>query len=180
MGAEYRQTTGRVLVVLSIATFFGAAHQMLTVTMIGLNRHRVLMPLFLGEALGNLVISVLLARPLGVVGVAIGTMVPRLFVTMVLEPPIAQTELAIRRRTYFVEAWARPAMAMIGFAAATFLIERFWPARSLPVYFFQILLVVPIAAAGSWLASLDEDERQWARAKVAALLRGGRRIPTPS
>jgi len=146
--------------------------------MLGLSRHRVMLPLFIGEAVANVAISVLLARSLGVVGVAIGTMIPRLVVTTMLDPVIATAQFGIRRSTYIVEAWVRPTVAMTGFAAATYLIERFWPAHSLAMFFFQVALVLPIAALGAWLVSLDDDERQWFNTKVASLRARGRSVPS--
>lgn len=180
MGPEYRETAGKVLIILSVATYFGAAYHMLTVTMLGLNRHRVLLPLFVVEALSNVVISVLLARAMGVVGVAIGTLIPRLVVTTLLGPPIARSELGISRQDYVIDAWVRPALAMVGFAAASYLVEETWRAGSLGIFFLQVFLLLPIAVGGAWILSLQEDERHWARAKIAHLFRPFRTIPSAS
>jgi hypothetical protein len=97
-----------------------------------------------------------------------------------LGPPIAQREFGIRKQDYFVESWFRPAIAMTGFAIATSVLERFWTAHSLALFFLQVILVLPIAALGAWLVSLDDDERQWARAKLNSMLRSTQRVTSPS
>lgn len=53
-----------------------------TQVMLMCQQERVLMRLAVAEAVGNLVLSVLLAPYLGIVGVALGTLIPNLFVTL--------------------------------------------------------------------------------------------------
>jgi O-antigen/teichoic acid export membrane protein len=70
------QTSYWTLVVLSIgylfATLTGAASQV----MLALNRYKVIALVSTGEAAINLILSILLARRIGIIGVALGTTIP--------------------------------------------------------------------------------------------------------
>ncbi|MGQ0702391.1 MAG: oligosaccharide flippase family protein [Gemmatimonadales bacterium] len=169
MGESYRVTSGAVLAILAIVTFFGASQAMLVVTLLGLSRHRILLPLFIGEGIANLALSVALARPYGVVGVALGTMIPRLIVTMVFGPRIAQRQLGVPIARFARDAWLRPGLAMAGFAGGSFLVEQFWPTGSLMVFFAQVALIFPLGAAGAWYLAVEEDERVWVRRRIGYL-----------
>jgi O-antigen/teichoic acid export membrane protein len=70
------ETSFWTLVVLSLgylfATLTGAASQV----MLAINRYKVMALLSLGEATTNLVLSIVLARKIGIIGVALGTTIP--------------------------------------------------------------------------------------------------------
>ncbi|MEL6830947.1 MAG: polysaccharide biosynthesis C-terminal domain-containing protein, partial [Pseudomonadota bacterium] len=51
-----------------------------------LNKHRLLSYITMGEMVVNLALSIFLAPILGIIGVAIGTAVPRVIVKVMLEP----------------------------------------------------------------------------------------------
>ena len=56
--------------------------------------------------------------------------------------------------------WLRPIIAMIPFAAATYAIERFWPAHHLTTFFAGVAVALPVAVAGAWLLALSPDDRE--------------------
>jgi O-antigen/teichoic acid export membrane protein len=162
MGPAYGAQSGSILRTLATALCFSASYQMITATMFGLNRHRRMVPVFIGEAIVNLVLSLILVRRFGILGVAIGTTVPRLIVATLIGPRLARAILGIPKRVFVREAWLRPMAAMVPFAAASFLVDLYWPAPTLLVYFAQIALCLPMAALGAWMISLDQEERDGA------------------
>lgn len=170
MGPSYSAVSGQVLRVLTLAAFFAASYQMVTVSMVGVNRHRKIVPIFVGEALVNLCLSLLLARPFGVVGVAIGTMLPRVVVAVWYSPLLADREFGIPRLLYIRNAWLRPALAAAPFALVSYLEERTWTAGSVMGFFLQVAAALPAAAIGAWLFGLDAEERLSIRRWVAGRL----------
>ena len=144
--------------------------------MFGLNRHRRMVPVFIAEAAVNLALSLFLVRRFGILGVAIGTAVPRLIVATCIGPRLARHVLGIPVTVFAKEAWVRPMAAMIPFAVMSALIDRLWPAPTLFVFFAQVALCLPVAAIGAWLVALDKEERDgashWVDRNLAGIVAG--------
>jgi O-antigen/teichoic acid export membrane protein len=160
MGPQYAEPSGRVLLVLSIGFAFSATRTVILGAFVGLDRHRYLVPWYVGEAVTNLAVSVLLIHRMGIVGVAWGTTGPSLLMTLVVFPLVARRRLGIGVLRLFLQAWIRPFAALVPFATATWLVERWWPAHGLLMFFVQVAAVLPLAAAGTWLLALDPDQRR--------------------
>src|SRR5262249_34556064 len=108
MGPVYATSSGPILEILALGLCFFASYQVLTQTMMALNLHRGMIPAYIGEAVGNLTLSIALGLLLGVHGVAWGSTVPRLLVSLGFGPWYARRRLGLRLRDYAVHAWARP------------------------------------------------------------------------
>ena len=125
--------------------------------MIGINRHRNLIPVFAGEALVNL----------GIVGVAWGTALPRLFVSLLVGPVDVRRYLGVQVRTYYMQVLLRPALGMVPFAVATQVIETWWPPANVFGFFGQVRAALPVAALGAWFVVLTSRERRALAGAVA-------------
>jgi O-antigen/teichoic acid export membrane protein len=159
MGPEYGPASGEVLRVLAFITLLGGARSVAVASIIGMNRHRTLIPALAAEAVSNLVLSVLLVRPLGLVGVAMGTLIPSLIVSLGYIPYcLARATNAPAGRFYRV-GWLLPVLACIPFALASVLLEKYLPAGNLAVFFLQILLSLPLVAAGAAALCLTPEEK---------------------
>jgi O-antigen/teichoic acid export membrane protein len=166
MGPEYAAPVGAVLTVLAVAVWPYAGFQVVTATMIGINRHRGLIPVFVGEALANLVLSIVLIQRFGIVGVAWGTALPRLVVSLVVGPLYVRRQVRVPLGAYYTRTLLRPTASMIPFALATLATEVWWPASSIAAFFSQVLAALPMAALGAWFVVLTSRER---RAAASAL-----------
>ena len=160
MGPAYAEPAAAVLRVLAFAVWAFAGFQIVTATMIGLNKHQGLIPVFIGEALLNVALSIVLVRHLGIVGVAWGTAVPRLVVSLFVGPLYARRHAGVPLRMYWAQALVRPAIGMIPFALATLAAETWWPAVSLWSFFGQVLVALVFAALGAWFVVLSRPERK--------------------
>jgi O-antigen/teichoic acid export membrane protein len=170
MGAEYAPLGGRILLVLSVTLATLAGYQVPSAAMFGISRHGGLIPVAIGEALCNLGLSIVLVRQYGVIGTAIGTMVPRMIVSILVGPWYVRHTLGISLRTFWTSVFLRPMIAIIPFAIASYVVERQYPAHNMATYFGQVALLVPVAVAFDWLICTSADER-------TALRRGRRRVP---
>jgi O-antigen/teichoic acid export membrane protein len=159
MGQEYAKPSGHVLWILSIALGFAAARQAVVSTMMGISKHHGLVIAFVVEALCNLGLSLLLVRQYGIVGVAWGTTVPRVIVSVAFTPWYVRRILGTRIKTFFLEVWVRPGVGMVLFVMAEYLIDRWWHPTNLGVFFLQVAMALPLAAAGAWALSLTRTER---------------------
>jgi O-antigen/teichoic acid export membrane protein len=159
MGPEYADLAGQVLWILSISYWFLAGRQVMVTTLMGLNRHRVLIPAAWAEAILNLGLSLYWVGSYGIAGVAWGTALPSLVVTTVVYSALFGSVLAIPVARIWRELWILPSLAVLPFAVATYALERFSQPTGLALFFGQIAAVYWIAAAGAWWIACSEQER---------------------
>ena len=95
----------------------------------------------------------------GVAGVAWGTTIPRLALSLVVGPWYARRWLQIPLHDFAMQAWVRPLAALIPFALANALVDVIWPASNLLVFFAQVAALLPLAALGAWVIGLERHER---------------------
>lgn len=160
MGAEYATLSGQVLAVLAVFLAVHAAYEVMTASMMGINRHRGLIPIFLADAVCNVVLSILLVPRFGVVGSALGTVIPQLVVTLLIGPWYVRRELGVPLTSFWMNSHVRPLLAIVPFALVSYYVEHFWPSPNLAVYFAQIALTLPFAALGGWVVGLTPAERR--------------------
>jgi O-antigen/teichoic acid export membrane protein len=159
MGADFAQPAGSVLRILALGLWVSASFQVCTSVMMGINRHRGMVPAFALEAAANLLLCVALVRPLGINGVALGILVPRLAITTGFGPWYARSVLSTPVSAYWWHAMLRPALAVLPFAVALEAVEVWWPPASLWLFFAQIGTLLPVAGFGAWGVALDPHER---------------------
>jgi O-antigen/teichoic acid export membrane protein len=161
MGPKYAGPTGRVLAILAVFMACHAGYQVMTASMLGVNKHRGLVPVFIADATSNVILSVLLVPRIGIIGAALGTAIPQFVATILVAPWYVRRRLGIPMTQYWLEFHLRPLLAILPFAFASLLVERLWPAPNLFVFFGQIAAMLPFAFLGAWLIALRPEERQF-------------------
>lgn len=169
MGAEYAIRSGDVLWILSLALWFAVGYQVVVATMMGISKHKGLVPAFLIEAMCNISLSVIWLQSYGIIGVAWGTTVPRLVASLLFAPWYVRRVLGTPLSTFWLTVWIRPAVAMIPFGLGSWIVEQWWPADNLILFFAQVFAVLPLAALGAWAVSLTPSEKR--RVMAPGLLR---------
>jgi O-antigen/teichoic acid export membrane protein len=159
MGSEYAGPSNKVLQVLSVALYFGAANQMATSIMIGINKHRPLVLVNIIEGILNLALSVVLVHSMGIVGVAWGTAIPNLITSFLFWPIYIRRLFGIPCLQYAVSTWVRPALAAVPFALMCLIIDKRWHVSSIWLFFFQVLLTLPVALLAFLFGCLSQTER---------------------
>src|SRR6266850_2031840 len=86
MGPHFAEVSGNVLWVLALTMLFWPANTSAAGVMLGTSKHKPLVPLLLTEGVCNLALSIVLIKTMGVIGVAWGTAVPSLAVSLVFWP----------------------------------------------------------------------------------------------
>ncbi|MEW6329968.1 MAG: oligosaccharide flippase family protein [Pseudomonadota bacterium] len=179
MGADYGPAAGEVLRVLAFVVWLGGARSVAAAAIIGVNKHRNLIPAFAFEAVCNLLLSIALVRPFGLVGVAIGTLIPSLIVSLGYIPRCLYKSIGIPAGLFYRNSWLLPSLACLPFVLANVLLEHFLPAKNMAVFFVQIALTLPLVAAGAMVLCLSPAERMGvvsAIRKVVMMAGGGTRI----
>lgn len=179
MGTDYGPASGEVLRILAFVVLLGGARSVATASIIGLNRHRALVPAFAFEAVCNLALSAALVGPLGLAGVALGTLIPSLIVSLGYFPLCLSRTTGVPASLFYRNAWLLPIVACVPFMLASILLEYFLPAKNLFVFFMQAISTLPLVLAGAMVLCLTPAERELVRSairKVAAMAgRGDRR-----
>jgi O-antigen/teichoic acid export membrane protein len=160
MGSEYAALSGQVLWILTVGLIFSAGNQVALATMLGVSKHKALVPFFLGQALCNLILSVIFIRTMGLAGVAWATTVPYLAMSLFFWPWYAWRHLGISIQTYVWRVWVRALIAIAPFAGATWMVEKVWPAPNLLIFFLQIAVVVPLALIFFWFFYISSAQRR--------------------
>jgi len=167
MGKQYAEASGQVLWVLSLTAMFWGANCAVAGVLLGLSKHKPIVPALIFEGIFNLLLSVFLVKRMGIIGVAWGTAIPSLTTSLLFWPWYIRRTLQIPPFVYAVSAWIRPGVSLIPFALITYIIERFWPAQSLFLFFTQIALALPLALFGYWIICLDREQRSEYSEKVS-------------
>ena len=64
------------------------------------------------------------------------------------------------------QIWVRPSIAALPFALATYAVELMWPVASVPAFFAQVLLLLPLVAAGGLLLTTEAQRaRVWSQVR---------------
>ncbi len=121
VGAAYANSTVLVLI-LTLARLFDISQWPAASVLTGRARHRPLAVISIGSGVVNLVLSLLLVQRYGVVGVALGTLVPATVETLLLKLPFARREIGV--------SWRQVATQM------------FWPALGPAVPALLVLLAL--------------------------------------
>jgi O-antigen/teichoic acid export membrane protein len=166
MGSEYGPASGEVLRILSIVLWLGASRSVVISSLIGLARQRTLIPGFAVEAACNLALSVVLVRPLGIVGVALGTLIPSVLVNLGYIPGCLSKAVGVPVRLFHRNAILLPTLACLPFALASVAIERFIPAANLAIFLVQVISILPLVPITAWFLCLTAAEKEQVRSEI--------------
>lgn len=159
MGAEYGPASGEILRVLAFVVWLGGGRFVASASIMGVNRHRTLIPALAFEALCNLALSIALVGPFGILGVAVGTLIPSVLVSLLYIPFCLARATEVPVGAFYHRAWLLPTLAVLPFALVNILLERFSPAGNLAFFFLQIILTLPLVAAGALVLCLTPAEK---------------------
>ena len=151
------QEAGKVMFVLSLGSLFFIAQIIGNSILYAIEKHRYLLYLTLAEAGLKLILSILLVKGYGLIGLAWGTTLPQLLFYAFIYPALMKRELALHSGQILGEM-IRPILsgALILFPLATFLAYLF-PADSWLTLVSDAILVLGVAAILVRLAINDRD-----------------------
>jgi O-antigen/teichoic acid export membrane protein len=151
VGPRYVAASYPVLVVLAIPMTLSLAQAASPRILYGMARHQSLAWVTLMESIANLILSIVLIRPFGIVGDAAGTAIPLFCTTLYFMPRHLCRVLGIRVLTFLREAYTLPILLLIPFVAALLLVRRwFIPHNYLEVGFQILICLIPYGAGVLW------------------------------
>jgi O-antigen/teichoic acid export membrane protein len=164
MGPQYAHPAAVVMKILLLSVVFSSANSTSGGVAYGMEKLKRVTLWAIVEATANLALSVILVRRIGIYGVAWGTAIPSVIIEVLMWPRYVCGLVAMPVRTYLWQTWFRTALGVVPFAVACALVERFWPARNLAIFFLQISALLPLLPLALSLIFRDEftaQVREW-------------------
>ncbi len=147
MGPQYEVVSENVVRILMISMFFGVANGTAGAIMMATERHKPMARWAVYEALLNLGLSIVLAKKIGLYGVAWGTSISMTFTHLSFWPRYVRKILHVPIKTYLWQGWGKITVCVVPFAAACAITDRVWHASHLFVFFAQMAALLPLYAA---------------------------------
>lgn len=170
MGAEYAEPAGQILVVLAAGHLLGLPYYTISGVLYGLGRHHVVAYSRIFEGVVNLTLSVVLVQIYGLVGVAVGTVIPHVIVVVGIMPRILTRWVPIDLRQYYMAIYLRPLAASLPFWATCWFIATEIRPAGFAVFFASVGLALVTYAAPCWFFVLSASERGTIASAVRARL----------
>lgn len=169
MGPQYVVEAAAVLMILALMETTSSPHHVMAAALYGISKHRSLAFLRVGEAVSNILLSIFLVQVWGIVGAAIGGLVPHMILTLVLLPLVLGRYIGTDYIGLMRGVFVRPILGSIPFATVVYLVYKIWPPSSLPEFFALIFLALPVYGISVLWISLDMVERTVVIDKVMAM-----------
>jgi O-antigen/teichoic acid export membrane protein len=140
-------------------------------------RHRLVAFSSLAEAIANLILSVLLVRRFGMLGVAIGTAVPIVIANLFVLLPAACRMLGYRPLAFLRIVLAAPATGAVPAVAACVMMRFAWPPDTLLTVLSEGVIIYLVYAGSVWAFGVPRNVRASYRDYGRMLLSSLRPIP---
>jgi O-antigen/teichoic acid export membrane protein len=137
-----------VLLVLLIPSVLWESQSTSTRILFGMSSHKTLAYVVLAEGVINLILSIALVRPLGIVGDAIGTGLPLLLTALFFLPRHMCRQLDIPVRTFVAEAYLYPTVLCLPMTLVLVVMQRFFYAHRYPQLMLNLLAGFAAYGAG--------------------------------
>ncbi|HUV30012.1 MAG TPA: oligosaccharide flippase family protein [Acidobacteriota bacterium] len=170
MGRDF-QVTVNVLWILIVPACVYLPQFMANSVLLGISRHKPLLYVLTAEAVGNIVLSVILVKPLGVYGVALGTIIPQFIIYAFVFPYVFHRIIQGSLRSFYYNSGKMALTALVFTVPPAFLTREYLPAWG---WFGLVAKVAVLCAAlllGFWWRVLDRDTRAGLAARLPAFLR---------
>jgi O-antigen/teichoic acid export membrane protein len=159
MGPQFSRTSGMVVAILAVALMFSLQNTTAGAIAFGVEKHKMLAKWSMGEAIANLVLSITLARTIGIYGVAIGTLIPSLVVHLVLWPRYVCRLVDVSFGQVFRNVWGPVFLCAIPFAAASYAVDVIFPVHHMITFVLQTILLLPLFGIAIGLVFRDSVRR---------------------
>jgi O-antigen/teichoic acid export membrane protein len=126
VGKQYIATSYPVLVILIIPTTLFYAQAASGRILFGISKHRTWAFVTLTEGICNLILSIILVRPYGIIGDAFGTAIPLTCTMVFFMPGHLCRQLGIRLRSYLREAFVLPFLITAPLVLVLLLMQRWF------------------------------------------------------
>lgn len=176
MGKEYA-VSAVYLSILTIAQFTSMSQYCSALVLAGMAKHKPLAYLAFSEGLVNLMLSIILIRKIGLVGVAWGTVIPHAINTAVIIPWYTLHMLKLSASEYLMKAFLRPVLCAVPVAGVCYVLSHFIENPSWLGLGAEIMIVCGISVSLSYFICLTASQRALVVNKILSLSRRTTVVP---
>ncbi len=176
MGDEYASQAGLVLAWLSVGHMIGLPYYTISGVLYGLGKHRIVAMSRIFEAALNLGLTLLLIRRFGLVGVAIGTVIPHAIVVALILPAVLPRFMPVSTWDYYVGTYLRPLLASLPFWVWCWFVGSMVRPEHLATFVGSVVIGLPAYVLPCWFIALRPEERAHVTAGVRRRLRPERAL----
>ncbi len=138
MGPAYVSSYVVLLIVLIPSTLYNIQSTSNRI-LFGISQHKTLAMVVLMEGVANVILSVVLVRPFGIAGDALGTAIPLLCTSLFFLPRHMCRKLEVPLRKFIPEAYFYPALFCVPMALILWLVQRSFYAHRYPQLILNLL-----------------------------------------
>jgi O-antigen/teichoic acid export membrane protein len=171
MGPAYADSAV-ILMVLTIPQFGGMSQYASATVLVGMARHRALAYITLAEAVANLVLSIILIRKIGLMGVAWGMVIPHLISTTVVLPLYTLHVVKLDLREYLRKAYLRPVLCALPVIVLGYVLRNL-PSPSWLGFAAEAVAMCAVFGVASYFYCLDRAQRTLISSKVGTMFNRG-------
>lgn len=131
MGAKYIPYSYPILLILLIPATLRMAQASSARILLGISRHKMLAVVTFSEGILNLLLSIALVRPYGIVGDALGTAIPLTLTCLLFLPNYLCHLLGLRVRTFVAKAYTLPLLLCTPMIVVLLLMQRWFVPHTL-------------------------------------------------
>lgn len=168
VGKEY-SVSAVYLAVLTIPQFTGMSQYMSALVLAGMAKHKILAYMVLAEGLVNLVLSIILIKKMGLVGVAWGTVIPDVALTAIILPWYTLGKLQLGVGEYLRRAFVRPILSVLPVAGLAYLFSVYVTRSTWGVFASEVALICATVGAMGYFLCLNPGHRAMAQERVRRL-----------
>jgi O-antigen/teichoic acid export membrane protein len=148
IGKKYVATSYPVLVIMIVACTLWWSQSASGRVLFGMSKHGTWAKITLIEGVANLILSILLVRPYGIIGDAFGTAIPLACSMILFMPRHVSKLLGIRLRTYLREAYTLPLLLTAPLVVVLLLMQRWFVPHNYRQLGLQLLIGAGVYGTG--------------------------------
>lgn len=160
VGKEYAIVGMPVLIVLSVAHLLSLIHYPIHYLLLGISKHYIIAYLRIAEAISNIVLSLILINYWGIIGVALGTVIPHLILMVVVLPVMACRLLDINFFFFLQKSILQPLASAVIFCFICFVTQHYFPASSLVLFFAEVFCLLILYLLIVWKIALEPNDKK--------------------
>jgi O-antigen/teichoic acid export membrane protein len=161
-----------LLIVLTIPQFGSMSQGASALILAAMAKHRAFAYFALAEGVANLILSIILVRKMGLIGVAWGTVIPNLICSSFVVPFYTVRVLKMNLREYLLKAYLRPVICALPLVAMGYAFSHVEAAPWL-MFGAEALAMCVVFGAASYFLCLEPSQRAVLTSRLGAMFQRG-------
>ena len=171
MGKGYMSASWPILIVLTLPQLFAMTQRISSIIIMGMAKHKFLAYLSMIEAIANLILSIILVRKIGLIGVAWGTAIPSLINYIIFVPSYVCKLLGIPLGTYLKKVFIRPLLSAFPLVVLSLIFMHNVKHPTWIFFFYEVLLCCGAFYIPAYFICLDYEQREKVIIKVKSIFK---------